>query len=276
MAYLAAILISIQIPNLVIEQITGIKVQGNSKWAHVAMGLQEDSVVAPGWYNHYNAKVFIENHYDKQATARAAEAYTRERLAEFAENPALMWRFFSYKLAAEWNNPTFECFHIQNRRNTSIELNSLVKSTINDGGKINILLIALFDVVQSALLFGVLMYFITADEIDWRQIIFLLLFIGGFVFFAFWEAKCRYVLPFFYCLIPYSFLGYQSIVEKLKTKRKDCRKMYIGIAVIVILIFVISLSDGQWVNDGFKIYKDTDAYYQYIHQYNNNFMNFHF
>lgn len=60
-----------------------------------------------------------------------------------------------------WNNPTFESFTLQSNKVSNVELSPLVKSTIFDDGKINILLIAFFDVCQSLYLFGILMYLIT-------------------------------------------------------------------------------------------------------------------
>lgn len=63
-----------------------------------------------------------------------------------------------------WNNPTFESFTLQSNKVSNVELSPLVKSTIFDDGKINILLIAFFDVCQSLYLFGILMYLITEKK----------------------------------------------------------------------------------------------------------------
>lgn len=282
--YLAIVLLGVQLPNLIVEQITGIEVsEGEGKLPYIGMGLQDGAgplesgmmYKAPGWYNDYNHALFAANDYDSEATAEAALDYIKERLGEFAENPALGWRFFNRKLASEWNNPTFECFSIQNARNTGLELNGVVKSTINDGGKINLLLIYVLDIGQSILLFGILLYLISADQADWGQLLFCILFIGGFIFFAFWEAKCQYVVPFFFLLIPYAYLGYRELAQRLVAKAK-WNKLYTSLAVLAVLILVIAMSDGQWVQDSFKIHTDTEAYYEYIHEYNQNFVNLRF
>ncbi|MCM1186666.1 MAG: hypothetical protein NC251_09075 [Lachnoclostridium sp.] len=273
---LAAVLLGIRLPDIAIGQISGNRPEGNSMWANIAMGLQEAEDGAPGWYNCYEENVFAENNYDTQKTGEEAKSSVKESLVKFAENPAYAWRFFNLKLASEWNNPTFECFHIQNWRNTGLELSSLVKSAINDGGKINILLIYIFDMIQSVLLFGVLMYLIAADKADLKQLLFVILFLGGFLFFAVWEAKCRYTVPFFFLLIPYAFLGYRGLVESMKTYGRHFCKMYAGIAAILVLIVMIALSDAGWVHDSFKIDRDTEDYYQYIHEYNSNFENLRF
>jgi hypothetical protein len=267
--YITAALVGFGIPEFIIERTGNIEIDGgNSKWANVAMGLQECDK-APGWYNSYEEEVFEANGYDGEATAAEAKSNLADRLRYFGENPAYAWKFFNKKLASEWNNPTFECFHIQNWRGSSLELSSFVKSTINDGGKMNIILIWILDIAQSVTLFGVLMYLIGCDEKDMRKWMFVILFIGGFVFFTFWEAKCRYVIPFYLMLIPYSYPGYRLLAGQLKEKgfgrlKKAC-------AVLAVVILFIAVTDNQTVCDAFKLNEDTEAYYEYIHEYNHNF-----
>ncbi|MCD7836250.1 MAG: hypothetical protein LUG83_06320, partial [Lachnospiraceae bacterium] len=206
--YIILALIGFGLPKVIIEQAGGNKIDGgNSKWANIAMGLQECDK-APGWYNCYEEEVFAANNYDGDATAAEAKRELAERLKYFAQNPGYAWEFINKKLASEWNNPTFECFHIQNWRGSSIELSGFVKSIINDGGKLNIILIYILDICQSVVLFGVLMYLIGDDSQDLRRLFFIILFIGGFMFFTVWEAKCRYTVPFYLMLIPYAWPGY--------------------------------------------------------------------
>ncbi len=40
-----------------------------------------------------------------------------------------------------------------------------------------------------------------------------LVFIGGFFFHLFWEAKCQYTIPYFVLLIPYAAAGYGRLTE---------------------------------------------------------------
>ncbi len=260
--YIAVILLGIRTPDRILEHMTQIPIgSGNSKLAHLAMGLQETDGM-PGWYNGYNEQIFAECGYDTELTAEASLASIRESLRGFGEDPAGAWSFFHRKLASEWNNPTFECFHIQNFRNTSLELSGIVKSTINDGGKINLLLTWFLDLFQSALLFGILMYLVTDRDTDWGRMLFFILFLGGFVFFAAWEAKSRYVMPFFFLLIPYSIMGYRKMLEQKKIRTA---------AVLAAVVFVVALWDSPLLDQSLKIHKDTDAYYEYIHRYGHNF-----
>lgn len=269
--FIMIVIIGISLPERIIETISGMDISGgNSKWAHVAMGLQE-SDMAPGWYNCYNQDIFIANNYDTEATSKEAIDSIKSSLLNFAQNPGYAWSFFNRKLASEWNNPTFECFHIQNSRNTSLELGSFVKSTINDGGKLNILLIYFLDVMQSVMLFGILMYFLLVDETDYRHYIWALLFIGAFVFWMFWEAKSRYVAPYYMFLFPYAVMGYRALAEQITTK-----KVKITLLVLAICMGLISVTNVNLVTNSLKMTQDTEDYYEYIHEYNHNFMNLRF
>ncbi|MBR1853317.1 MAG: hypothetical protein IJ794_09285 [Lachnospiraceae bacterium] len=265
--YILLAVVGFSIPDRIIEGVGNVHIEGgNSRWAHVAMGMQE-SDKAPGWYNNYVDTVFIDSGYDTDTTTKAAKAAIGERLDTFKEQPAYAWLFFHRKLASEWNNPTFECFHIQNSRKTSLELSSLVKSMINDGGKLNILLIGLLDIAQSIVLFGVLMYLICVRTTDLKKMLFMILFIGGFIFFAFWEAKCRYVLPFYLLLIPYAYPGYAAVIRQKRVKT---------VAVLAAIVLLIGVSDNRWICDAFKLNQNTNEYYEYIHQYDHNFEWFRF
>lgn len=243
---------------------------GNTKWAHIAMGLQ-DTESAPGWYNTYNEATFVENNYDTHATAKVSQDNIKESLRHFAADPEYAWSFFNRKWAILWNNPTFECFTLQSNKVSNVELSPLVKSTIFDGGKINILLIAFFDVCQSVYLFGILMYLITEKKAGIGELLPFLLMIGAFVFWTFWETKCRYVLPYFLFVMPYSVIGYCNLLRQWK-----CKIVRASLGVIVALILLMNVSNFSIMNESMKINNDTEEYYEYIHEYNKNFMNFRY
>lgn len=269
-AYIIFALAGFGLPQAIIEHEGGIEIDGgNSKWANIAMGIQECDK-APGWYNCYEEEVFAANNYDGEATAIEAKQNLVRRLEYFSQNPGYAWEFMNKKLASEWNNPTFEGFHIQNWRGSMIELPGFVKSAINDGGKLNIILIYILDIWQSVVLFGVLMYLIGTDEKDLRKLLFVILFIGGFLFFSVWEAKCRYTVPFYLMLIPYAWPGYRIFTNDAGNRRWFGRT---GIAslVIAVLIIFISVSDNGFICNTFKLNGDTEEYYEYIHEYDNNF-----
>ncbi len=232
--FLAGVGILCSLPKQYISAVSGLELgEGNSKLAHIAMGLQ-DTGRAPGWCNDYNIDVFVENNYSKAATAEASLENIKASLNDFITHPLKAWSFFHRKWALEWNNPTFECFNAQNLRISVVELSSLIKSTINDGGKVNILAIAWMDGWQTVLLFGMLLYLICAKDADVKTLLPAICFIGAFLFWTFWEAKPRYVVPYFLFMIPYSFAGYKFFVEKHRSK-----KFQIGIGGLFALVMVL-------------------------------------
>ena len=113
-----------------------------------------------------------------------------------------------------------------------------MKSTIFDGGKVNILLIAFFDVCQSIFLFGILLYLITEKKAGFGEPLPFLLLIGAFVFWTFWETKCRYLLPYFLFVIPYSVLGYRNLIRQWKSKT-----VRISLGILAALILMIAVSN---------------------------------
>lgn len=265
------VLLVSSIPNACIKQHLHVEPgTGNSKWAHIAMGLQ-DTEDAPGWYNTYNERTFVENNYDTDATAAASRENIQKSLACFAQNPSYAWSFFHKKWALEWNNPTFECFTLQSNKVSNVELTPLIRSTIFDGGKINILLIAFFDLCQSAFLFGILFYLISEKKPTIEALLPFVLFIGAFLFWTFWESKPRYVLPYFLLLIPYSVTGYRNLLRQLRNRRT-----LVFLCLLLSAVVFTSLSSLPVIKDSLKISKDTESYYEYIHEYNKNFMNFRY
>lgn len=269
--FVLVVLLGIQLPDLIVGARTGMNLSGtgNSIYAHIAMGLQ-DSEDAPGWYNTYNEAVFAEHGYDKKETARAAKQSLSETLQYYADNPGEGWSFIHRKLASEWNNPTFEGFHMQNARLTAEELSPIVKSTINDGGKLNILLTFFLNVYESVVLFGILLYLAGAKDADIRQLFFVMLLIGAFVFFAVWEAKGRYVAPFYLMTIPYAAVGYHKLLAGgscFETTKKT------ALVTAVLAVFIFFCNVGV-IDNSMKLGTQSEEYYEYIHEYNSNFIHF--
>ena len=73
-----------------------------------------------------------------------------------------------------------------------------------------------FFTYQTIILFGVTVYLIRDyKKIKGDKLIFILVFIGGFLFHIIWEAKCQYTITYFILLIPYSVKGYDLITKKI-------------------------------------------------------------
>ena len=65
--------------------------------------------------------------------------------------------------------------------------------------------------------------FYQRNENSVKKLVPAMIFVGGFVFHMFWEAKCQYTIPYFVLLIPYAVFGFSKTAEWI-TERCCSRK----------------------------------------------------
>lgn len=81
------------------------------------------------------------------------------------------------------------------------------------------------------ILFGAaLLIFSGKEELSPEMLLLMTVFVGGFVFHAFWEAKGQYTLPYFVLLIPLAVQGYWSVLTAAKTGGKKTGAPLWGLA----------------------------------------------
>ena len=161
--------------------------KGIPKIAWIAMGMQETGM-APGWYNGYNADTYLNNDCDSEKTAEEAQKYIRERMTYFAENPIYTIKFYTKKMLSQWCEPTFGGIWI-NQFEKNVTISRYLDSILN-GGKLQKIVIEVLDVLQSFVYWLAFLYVITNRK---RKNIFIwfpgTVFIGGFLFHMIWEGK---------------------------------------------------------------------------------------
>ena len=213
------------ITNHVMKSITGIEEsKGIPPQSWVAMGMQEGRY-APGWYNRYIVKVYVNNNYDTEKAKQESNEEIKKSLNYFKKNPDYAFNFYSQKIISQWNNPTFECILINYRPKLKTEYNEIEKSVVFDG-VLSKVITQYSNILQTLILFGTVLYiFIDYKKIKLTELVFAIIFIGGFIFHIVWEAKCQYTLPYFVLIIPYSVIGYYKLACKLEDKNLNCRKM---------------------------------------------------
>ena len=148
-----------------------------------------------------------------------------DTINKFKKDPKYTVQFFYEKIVSQWNNPTFQSFWINKARATGTgkEKAAIVKS-VNGTGMVNKVISEYMNVIQSIILFGATVFvIINFKKNNGKQLIFAIMFIGGFLFHMVWEAKCQYTITYFVLLIPYSVRGYLQlsniIDKKLKSKK---------------------------------------------------------
>lgn len=202
--------------NLCLETITDEPVsKGAPMLAWVEMGLQEGRR-APGWYNGYNVRVFSENELDPERTLAAVKEDLKETVEGFIREPERARDFFLMKAASIWAEPSFQSVWIQEVKGDSWLFPELTKSLCREGGLLNRIYMAFFDCVQSLVYMGALLFFLMRrGRLSWEQLLFAVVFIGGFLFHMAWEAKGQYSVCYFILLIPYAVLGFSEAADRL-------------------------------------------------------------
>lgn len=226
---LGYLVMKILVPIIAFEITGKEKVKGIPMLAYVEMGIQEGTR-APGWYNGYNRKVYANNKYDYEKTTIQVKKDIKESISNFKNNPKYTVEFFYKKVVSQWNNPTFQCFWIgRGTKDAEGKVKPAIVRAINGNGKTNKILFEYTNIIQTIILFGAtICILINFKEINGKQLVFAVMFIGGFLFHIVWEAKCQYTISYFILLIPYSIRGYlqlsKMIQEFLNNKYKKLIK----------------------------------------------------
>ncbi|MCR5502475.1 MAG: hypothetical protein K6F53_05675 [Lachnospiraceae bacterium] len=207
--------LSLTFPRSFIEKKTGVGMDGGiTPLAYVAMGLSENGSKANGWYNSYVRDSYCSLGYDTAAQKEDAKRRLTEIGKRFSEDTVFRNAFFLQKTVSQWDEPTFQSFWIYQTRGNNGVLPKWAGRLKND---------AVIDPLRTWLdFFMVFVYagaclhvlFCPAKK-AFRTSVFLIIFIGGFLFHLVWEAKAQYTLPYFLLLIPYAVMGLLAALDRL-------------------------------------------------------------
>ncbi len=214
---LAAVVISVYLAGMmgldaVLSSMIGMDIpKGVPKEGYVVMGLSDDSYRGPGWYNGYILSKYKELGCDYETSKEYMRREMTELIKKRMEEPEDTLRFFFRKNVTQWGSPAFQCFWIQTICESKIEQPPVVHSVLYGDGGLHRVLSDLFNVMQSLVYAGVCIFLVFHPKLGIGQLIFAIAFIGGFLFHMFWEAKGQYTVVYYFCIIPYAVMGYQSM-----------------------------------------------------------------
>ena len=259
---------------LISEKISGTELQGASYWGYIAMGLQDSDERAPGWYNGYIQDSYIENNFDKNKQAEMAKENIRKQLEYYAENDDDAIKFFMEKTASQWNNPTFQSYNIIQWRPSLHNKPEWINKLISIRGEDRAVVFLKF--FQIIVLFGSVVYCVLYWNKDRAPLssIWILTFIGGFIFHLFWEAKGQYTISYFVLLFPCAIQGYAEMIttinlaiEERKLRKRNIernkkkRNFVLKISVLSIILLTEILMFGENIA---YLEKDSDIYYEMV------------
>ena len=184
---LVALVVS-KMPKYWISQKTGYELdQGITSWAFIAMGLQEGDK-APGWWNTYNYESYDQNSFNSYAQSIEAKAEIQKSIDHFKSDKGYAYRFFIKKIASMWTEPTYQSFWISQIRNHRVTLPDWIEKSMTVQGYT--VAARMLDCVQPIFLLGILLWIIFEEKEAFnKHSLFLLAFLGGFIFHLFWEEE---------------------------------------------------------------------------------------
>lgn len=182
---------------------------------YIAMGTN-NTKPNPGWYNSYHWDTFHENDCDPEAAKEAAWDTIRGFLAHCREDHAYAVDFFTRKINAQWNAPMYQ----------ALAMNNCVGEEQSDFaaavyfGDMRPRAEAFMNIYQ-LLVYGAVLFLLSVKRKEWRQIdryILLVGIFGGFLFSILWEAKTRYIFPYFLMMLPYAAVGINAAGIRIRNR----------------------------------------------------------
>ncbi|MCM1258222.1 MAG: hypothetical protein NC307_10260 [Roseburia sp.] len=203
------------------EKLTGIHSEGGMPGElFVMMGLQ-NSELGPGWWNGLHEMIFIRHNFDVEVSREIAWEKIGEEVEKMRENPIQAGLFFLKKTVSQWSEPTYESLWIQQDRirGGGMKMPDLVQRLICNGGRLSEAYTFYCNLFQSFLYFGTLLFVVFHwKTISSDKLLIPAIFIGGFLFHIFWEAKGQYTLPYCVILLPCVVRGYEEFAGFLAGK----------------------------------------------------------
>lgn len=198
--------------------------EGIPFWATVAMGLQPGNL-GNGWCNDYHKNIWRACNFDVELTTETAKAEIRDRVLDFAADPGYAIGFFGRKIVSQWIDPLYQSlfFNGSYRNGTSPQQDSLLYKISHEyHGRV----LTAADRLQFLAYAGMLLYFIFAVKRNSRILhhILAVTVLGGFLFSIIWEAKARYIFPYYVMMFPPAAVGYRELLCTLEKTGRQMRE----------------------------------------------------
>ncbi len=196
---------------------------GLPKSTFLVMGSKE-SRRGCGWFDGWQDWVAEATDGDMELADLKSRIEVRRQYRAFADDPAYAAGFFHKKLASEWADPTFESLLSYSNiwdGEGRIQGSAFMASVYD--GALRPWVIAWTDGYQNLVYLAALAFVLgqclgrpAAQKAPLWALLPLVVFLGGFSFYIFWEAKGRYCLPFFLMLLPPAACGTPVLWQALR------------------------------------------------------------
>lgn len=210
----ASVFLSGRLVSSYTEHLTGVTSEGGvPPILFVMMGFQEGEL-GPGWWTGFHELIFLNHGFDVEESAEYGRQMLMESLEKMKDDPAYGAKFMLHKTASQWSEPTYESIWIQQNRKSNTKLPKALESLFG-GGRLTECYVFICNLFQSFLYFFTLVFvFGKWKKISALELLLPTVFIGGFLFHLFWEAKGQYTLPYCVCLLPYCVWGFGWLIKR--------------------------------------------------------------
>lgn len=186
--------------------------------SHIAMGLNDYSEMGPGWYDASIVDTYIyKAQADVQVAKEISKEHIKERLSYMWNNKAYALNFYKTKCLSQWNDPLYLSLKMSSGGVTESEgiVYDVYFGDARDValGYSNIYQLVIYLLVFIVCLLGGLE---RKENYDISFYILLIAVFGGFLFSLMWEAKSRYIFPYFMFMIPYAAIGLDKVYGVIK------------------------------------------------------------
>ncbi len=144
-------------------------------------------------------------------------------LEVFRSDAAYTRLFFREKILSQWNNPLYQSlFFSANYREETMPAEGTFVYEVSHGLFMDILHYSNY--IQLIIFLGTILYFLLSvtPGSNLLQHLFSVALIGGFLFCIIWEAKGRYMFPYYVSMFPLAALGYSALADKFTRPSREC------------------------------------------------------
>lgn len=182
----------------------------------IDMGLHDVDGVC-GWYDNWVRELYYSTDCDVEQTKALAKLNIQDRWKEIWENPSYARDFFRKKILSQWNTPMYQALYF----NTMYDEEDVPAedSTVSKiGNEYFFDLLTFCDRLQVIVYLGFLCYCIWGIKKDGNILLQItaVTVIGGFFLSVIWEAKARYIFPYYVMMFPYAAAGYCQMLQAVK------------------------------------------------------------
>ena len=192
---------------------------------YIAMGTN-DAGGYSGWYDGSNFDLFEENDCDPELASEAAKAVLADRLNDYKNSPIEAVMFYIRKICAQWSAPMYQSIAMNNN---IVDEQSGLAEAIYYNASVKDFLDSFMNIHQLAVFFAMIVWIIKEWNVSvhLEKYVILITIFGGFLFSIIWEAKSRYVFPYYVMMIPLAVIGMMEIYYLLDSgfSRKKSKRI---------------------------------------------------